>query len=111
MASLMINEFWCKRNKPEDDTLEYAMLYALSSDFDYVGGIQKGDKLICDFSATGGVVLWEVIDPTRAIFKNPDIPSEKAYLDTVKRVAGVVKTPETTETTDEEEDAAPIEGE
>lgn len=112
MSSLMITEYWCKKVQNADNgenAEDYTLLYALSNAFDYIGGIKSGDKVTCE-SPGRALELWEVVDTTRAIFKDPNVPSENAFLETVQQITGVIKTPDTTEDeADTEDSAAPTE--
>lgn len=105
MANLMINEFLCEPLDVENNPspFNYVVVYSLANEFSYVGGIEIGDEI----TSENGSRL-RVIDMTYAIFKNPDSPHEKDYLDTVQKISGVLKRPQSQSLeTDEEESAAP----
>lgn len=107
MANLMINEFLCEPLEVESNPspFNYVVVYSLANEFDYVGGIEIGDEI----TSENGSRL-RVIDMTYAIFKNPDTSHEKDYLDTVQKISGVLKRPQSQSQsleTDEEESAAP----
>ena len=105
MSNLMINEFFCEKIlsssiSNSEGTGEYKMVYSPLNAFTYTGGIKKGDFITIDFNSP--LTIWKVIDITHAIIKDPDVPSEKAYLDFMPVVTGTIKIPDT-----EDESEAP----